>query len=361
MQIGIVGLSLSGKTTLFNALTGQQETTGFGTGTKEKHVAVVKVPDARLDQLHTLVPQARKVQTTIEYIDMAGVEKGSGKSGFDAQFLGDLRQIDALLVVVRAFENDSIPHPDGSVDAHRDLSTISDEFLLSDLAIVENRINRVERQIRKVKNDTMQKELALLKACNACLEEGKPLREMDLTDDENKLLRGFQFLSLKPALVAINISESDIPQAEKSESEFRNKYQTVNTEFIALSAEIEMEIAQLSEEDATIFLKEMSIKEPALTRMIRYSHNLLGLLTFFTFGENEVRSWTLKKGMTARLAAGEIHSDMERGFIRAETVAHAALLQHKSLAKCRESGTLRLEGKEYIVKDGDVITFRFNV
>jgi GTP-binding protein YchF len=361
MQIGIVGLSLSGKTTLFNALTGQQETTGFGTGTREKHVAVVKVPDARLDQLHTLVPQARKVQTTIEYIDMAGVEKGSGKSGFDSRFLGDLRQTDALLVVIRAFENNAIPHPDGKIDAHRDYSAISDEFLLCDLAIVENRLGRIEQQIRKAKSDAMEKELALLKTCHACLEEGKPLREMDFSGGENKILRGFQFLSLKPALVAINISESDIPRAEKIESEFRHKYQAAKTDFIALSAEIEMEIAQLSEQDATIFLKEMSINEPALTRMIRYSHNLLGLLTFFTFGENEVRSWTLKKGMSARLAAGEIHSDMERGFIRAETVAHGVLLQHKTFAKCRETGALRLEGKEYIVKDGDVITFRFNV
>ncbi|MFQ5628261.1 MAG: redox-regulated ATPase YchF [bacterium] len=361
MQIGIVGLALSGKTTLFNALTGQQELTGFGAGAREKHVAVVKVPDTRLDDLHGLVPQARKVQTTIEYIDMAGVEKGSGKSGFDAQFLGDLRQTEALLVVVRAFENDAVPHQDGSVDAHRDYSTISDEFLLSDLAVVENRLTRIEQQIRKIKNEAMEREMVLLKKCNACLEESKPLRELELTAEENKILRGFQFLTLKPTLVAININESDIPHAEEIESEFRNKYQTASKDFIALSAEIEMEIAQLSEDDAALFLQEMSIKEPALTRMIRYSHNLLGLLTFFTFGENEVRSWTLKNGLTARLAAGEIHSDMERGFIRAETIPYDTLLQHKSLAKCRETGSLRLEGKEYIVKDGDVITFRFNV
>ncbi|MFQ5632810.1 MAG: redox-regulated ATPase YchF, partial [bacterium] len=357
MQIGIVGLSLSGKTTLFNALTGQQESTGFYAGKREKHVAVVKVPDKRLDNLHELAPQARKVHTTIEYIDMAGVERGSvpNKSGFDAQFLGDLRQTDALLVVVRAFENDAVPHPDGSVDAHRDYSAISDEFLLSDLVIVENRLSRIEQQIRKAKNDAMERELALLKSCHARLEEGKPLREMDLTVAEEMLLRGFQFLSIKPTLVAVNISESDIVRAEEIENEFRSRYPTVRTDFIAFSAEIEMEIAQLSEDDAALFLQEMSIKEPALTRMIRYSHNLLGLLTFFTYGENEVRSWTLKKGMTARMAAGEIHSDMERGFIRAETTNYETLLQHKSLAKCRETGALRLEGKEYIVKDGDVI------
>ena len=361
MQIGIVGLSLSGKTTLFNALTGQQESTGFDAGTREKHVAVVKVPDTRLDNLHELVPQARKVQTTIEYIDMAGVEKGSGRSGFDTQFLGDLRQTDALLMVVRGFENAAVPHPDGSIDAHRDFSAISDEFLLSDLAIVENRLSRIERQIRKAKNDAMEREKALLKSCLAHVEEGKPLREMDLNDEETKLLRGFQFLTLKPTLIAINIDEADIPRSDEIENGFRAKYQTANTDFIALSAEIEMEIAQLSKADAALFLKEMSIKEPALSRMIRYSHNLLGLLTFFTFGENEVRSWTLKKGSTARTAAGGIHSDMERGFIRAETVKYGALLQQKSLAKCRETGVLRLEGKEYIGKDGDVITFRFNV
>ena len=361
MQIGIVGLPLSGKTTLFNALTGKRESTGFGTGSRDKHVAVVKVPDARLDQLHALVPDARKVQTTIEYLDMAGVEKGSGQSGFDAQFLGDLRQADALLLVIRGFDNEAIPHADGSVDAHRDFSSISDEFLLSDLAVVENRLGRLEQQIRKTKTDALEKERALLQRCNACLEEGNHLRSMELSDEALKTLRGFQFLTLKPTLVAINISESDIPGSEQIEAAFREKHQSAKTDFIALSAEIEMEIAQLSGEDAALFLEEMSIKEAALTRMIRYSHNLLGLITFFTFGENEVRSWTLRQGYTARQAAGEIHSDMERGFIRAETAAFDALLQNKSLAKCREAGALRLEGKEYIVKDGDVITFRFNV
>lgn len=361
MQIGIVGLPLSGKTTLFNALTGKQEMTGFGAGSREKHVAVVKVPDKRLDQLHALVPGARKVQTTIEYIDMAGVEKGSGQAGFDAQFLGDLRQTDALLLVIRAFENEAVPHAEGRIDAHRDFRAISDEFLLSDLAVVENRLARLEQQIRKAKTDALEKELALLQRCNACLEQGDHLRTVELSDDESKTLRGFQFLTLKPTLVAINISEAELPNADKIESEFRQKHRSANTDFIALSAEIEMEIARLSGEDAALFLEDLSIKEPALIRMIRHSHNLLGLLTFFTFGENEVRSWTLKKGHNARQAAGEIHSDMERGFIRAETVAHEVLLQNKTLAKCREAGVLRLEGKEYIVKDGDVITFRFNV
>ncbi len=361
MQIGIVGLPLSGKTTLFNALTGKQEATGYGSGTREKHVAVVKVPDARLDNLHTLVPEARKVQTTIEYIDLAGVEKGSGQSGFDSQFLGDLRTTDALLVVVRAFENEAVPHSDGSVDAQRDYETIAYEFLLSDLAIVENRIERIQARVKKFKDEALEKELALLKKCHGYLEAEKNLRDAGFDEEERKALRGFQFLTLKPMLVVVNISESDLPRTAEIEAAFREKFDTPTTGFVALSADIEMEISQLDGDDAALFLEDLGISEPAITRMIRSSYALLGLLTFFTFGENEVRSWTISKGMTARQAAGEIHSDMERGFIRAETVAYDDLMQHKSLSACRDAGVLRLEGKEYIVKDGDVITFRFNV
>lgn len=361
MQIGIVGLPLSGKTTLFNALTGEQEATGFHAGARDKHVAIVRVPDTRLDQLHTLVPQARKVQTTIEYIDLAGVEKGSGKSGFGGQFLGDLRTTDALLLVVRSFENELAPHPDGSIDAARDYRTISDEFILSDLAIVENRIERLAKQVRKVKDERQEKELALLQTCQTTLENGEPLRAMPLAPDERMLLRGFQFLTLKPTLIAININENDIPRAAAIEASFRSANPVAKTEFIALSAAIEMELAQLPEDEAGEFLQELGIDEPALPKMIRYSYKLLDLITFFTFGENEVRSWTTHAGATARQAAGEVHSDMERGFIRAETVTFEALMQHKSLARCREAGTLRLEGKDYLVQDGDVITFRFNV
>lgn len=361
MQVGIVGLPLSGKTTLFNALTGKREVTGFGGSGREKHVAVVKVPDERLDKLHALVPQARMVQTTIEYIDLAGVDKGSGRSGFDSQFLGDLRQADALLVVIRAFLNDAVPHPESNIDAHRDFQTISDEFLLSDLAIVENRLTRLGQQLRKAKSEALLREADLVERCRQHLEEGRPLRELELEPDDAKLLRGFQFLTLKPALIAININEEDVSNAGTIEQEFRTHYQAKKLDFIALSAAIEMEIAQLASDDAAVFLRELGIGEPALQRMIRYSYNLLGLLTFFTFGENEVRAWTLRKGMTARQAAGEVHSDMERGFIRAETVQFTDLLQHRSLAKCRDAGVLRLEGKDYPVRDGDVITFRFNV
>ncbi len=361
MQIGLVGLPLSGKTTLFNALTGQQEATGFSTGKKEKHLAIVKVPDERLDQLHTLVPEARQVNTTIEYIDLAGVEKGSGKSGFDAQFLADLRSTDALLMVIRAFENDAVPHHNDQIDAERDFTEISDEFLLSDLAIVENRLERLDKQKRKIKDDKLEVEEKLLKQCIACLEEGQPLRTLDFSSDELKMMRGFQFLTLKPLLVTINTGEEDAARSNEIALHFREKYAASSIEFIALSAEIEMEIAQLPEEDATLFLEDLSIKEPALARMIRYSYKLLGLITFFTFGENEVRSWTIRNGMSAKQAAGEIHSDMERGFIRAETVTFDSLYENKSLARCRDAGTLRLEGKDYIVKDGDVITFRFNV
>jgi len=361
MQIGIVGLSLSGKTTLFNALTGQHEETGFSGQGGKMHLAQVKVPDRRLDALHTLVPQANKVQTTIEYLDTAGF-KTSPTGGFESQFIGDLRPVASLVIVLRAFTDAAIPHPETTIDPHRDLVKISEELLLSDLAVVENRLQKVEKQLKKPANrQAMEGELQLLQRCQGWLEQGKPLRSLDLSDEEAKMIRGFQFLTSKPYLVVINIDEGDIPQAETIEREFRERHAEQDMEFIALSAVIDMEIAQLPEADVPEFLEALGLQEPALTRMIRRSYQLLGLITFFTFGENEVRSWTIKSGATAQQAAGEIHSDLERGFIRAETVRFEELMQYKTLGRCREMGVLRLEGREYVVQDGDVITFRFNV
>ena len=362
MQIGIVGLSLSGKTTLFNALTGQHEETGFSGQGGKSHVAQVKLPDKRLDALHTLVPDANKVQTTIEYLDTAGFKTNTSGGGFDSQLIGDLRAVAALVIVLRAFEDDSIPHPEVTVDPHRDVVKISEELLLSDLAVVENRLEKLQKQLKKPGNrQAMESELLLLQRCQDWLEQSKPLRSLELNEDEAKKIRGFQFLTSKPYLVVINIDEGDISRAETIEREFREQHAAQDMEFIALSAVIDMEISQLSEADIPEFLEALSMQEPALTRMIRSSSRLLGLITFFTFGENEVRSWTVKNGVTAQQAAGEIHSDLERGFIRAETVRFEELMQNKTLARCREMGVLRLEGREYVVQDGDVITFRFNV
>jgi hypothetical protein len=361
MQIGIVGLNQSGKTTLFNALTNAGAQTGMATGKRDAHVGIVKIPDARLDALHALEPKARKVQTSVECVDVAGVSKGSGSKGFDDQFLGALRTVDAILLVARAFANPAVPHEEGSVDASRDIRTVLEEFLFSDLAIVEARIPRLEAQLKKSRNEKQERELALIKECKIQLENNQALREMELSIDDEKILRGYQFLTLKPLLIVVNLSESDIPRTAAIEEQFRKEFSGQKVASAALSAAIEMEIAQLSAEDAESFRKDLQIAEPALTKMIRSAYALLGLISFFTFGDKEVRSWTCRRGATASQAAGVIHSDFERGFIRAEVTFYEDLLRLKSLARCREQGRLRLEGRDYLVKDGDVIEFRFNV
>lgn len=362
MQIGIVGLNQSGKTTLFNALTGGSVQTGTAAaGKREAHAGVVKVPDKRLDALHALEPQARKVHTTIECVDVAGVAKGGGAKGFDDQFLGALRTVDAIVLVARAFDNPAVPHDEGSVDAARDIRTVLDEFLFSDLAIVDNRIPRLEAQLKKTKSEKQERELALIKACHARLEDNQPLRDLELSVDDEKLLRGYQFLTSKPLLIVVNLSESDIPATAAVEEKYRKQFAGNKVDCVALSAAIEMEISQLADEDAENFRKDLQITESALNKMIRSAYGLLGLISFFTFGDKEVRSWTCRGGATASQAAGVIHSDFERGFIRAEITFYEDLLRLKSLARCREQGLLRLEGRDYIVKDGDVIEFRFNV
>jgi len=362
MQVGIVGLNQSGKTTLFNALTGASvHTGGVAAGKRESHVGIVKIPDTRLDALHVLEPKARKVQTTVEYVDVAGVSKGSGAKGFDDEFIGALRNVDALVLVARAFENPAVPHDEGSVNAARDIRTVLDEFVFSDLAILDTRITRLEAQLKKSRTEKQERELALIKTCHARLENNQPLRELELSLEEERTLRGYQFLTLKPMLIVINTNEGDIPRTADIEAEHRSAWRSKRLDCVALSAAIEMEIAQLSEADADSFRKELQIREPALTKMIRSAYELLGLLSFFTFGDKEVRSWTCRRGATASQAAGVIHSDFERGFIRAEVTYYEDLLRLKSLARCREQALLRLEGRDYVVKDGDVIEFRFNV
>jgi hypothetical protein len=362
MQIGIVGLNQSGKTALFNALTGGAIQTGIaGAGKREAHVGIVKIPDTRLDALHELEPKARKVQTTLECVDVAGVTKGSGAKGFDDQFLGALRTVDAIVLVARGFDNPAVPHDEGSVDASRDIRAVLDEFLFSDLAIVDNRIPRLEAQLRKSKNEKQERELALIKGCHARLENNQPLREMELSIDDEKLLRGYQFLTSKPLLIVVNMNESDIPRTTAIEEDYRQQFSGNKVDCVALSAAIEMEISQLGVEDAENFRKDLQIVEPALNKMIRTAYNLLGLISFFTFGDKEVRAWTCRRGATASQAAGVIHSDFERGFIRAEVTFYEDLLRLKSWARCREQALLRLEGRDYLVKDGDVIEFRFNV
>lgn len=352
----------SGKTTLLSALTQSAGGDHAAKGKQSAHLSIVKVPDPRLDRLHHLFQGSRKVQTTIEYLDIGGLSKGSTqRKGFQEQFLGNLRTIDTLLCVLRQFENDMVPHAEGAVDPARDWSIIEEEFLFSDMAVLENRIERLTKEVKKLKDKELQQELELLQRCYSTVESEIPLREMEFTDEEEKRLRGFQFLTAKPVVMVLNIGEDEIEQESALLEKYGSLAEGKNKVLLCLSANLEMEIAQLPDEDKATFQEEMGITEPALNKMIRHSYDLLGLIPFFTAGEQEVRAWTIRKETRAQNAAGAIHSDMERGFIRAEVVAFEKLSELVTFAKCKEQGVLRLEGKDYIVKNGDVITFRFNV
>jgi GTP-binding protein YchF len=362
MQVGIVGLPVSGKTTLFSTLTGV-DVSGLHEGKKiEVHRGMVKVPDGRLDQLTEIFQPKKKVPATIEYLEVGGIEKEQAKMhGFDSQFLQILKNTDLLCLIIRAFENEYHPHPDGSVDPLWDLQTVETEFLLSDLAIVENRIERLEKQVMKTKDEAEIRELELMKRCLPWLESEKPLRDLEFTNEEKLRVRGFQFLSAKPLVVVININETDISKENEILARFGRYQGKPNVTIISLSVEIEQEISRLEDEDAKIFLADLGIQEPALNKLIRTSYELLGLISFFTYGEDECRAWTIRKGTIAQKAAGVIHTDLERGFIRAEVVAYDQFMEHKSISKCRDLGLLKLEGKNYVVKDGDLITVRFSI
>lgn len=362
MQVGIVGLPVSGKTTLFSTLTGQDISTLHEGKKIEVHRGIVKVPDSRLEQLTEIFQPRKRVPATIEYLEVGGIEKEQAKShGFDSQFLQVLKNTDLLCLIIRAFENEYHPHPEGSVDPLRDLQTVETEFLLSDLSIVENRIGRLEKQVMKTKNEEDAKELELLKRCHPWLESEKPLRDLDFSADEKVRLRGFQFLSAKPLIVVVNVNENDIDRGAEIITKFEKYQSDANVSALSMCLKIEQEISQLESEDAQIFLEDLNIQEPALNKLIRASYELLGLISFFTYGEDECRAWTIRKGDNAQKAAGVIHTDMEKGFIRAEVVSYEQFIQSKSISKCRELGILRLEGKNYTVQDGDLITVRFNV
>jgi GTP-binding protein YchF len=363
MQIGIVGLPLSGKTTVFNALTrGHEAVDKFAAGKREAHIGIVKVPDERLDKLAGIFAPKKITPTTVQYVDVAGLEKGKGsKGGFEDEFLGKLRTVDAILLVIRNFENESVPHSEGSIDPDRDLGIVETEFLLSDMSIVENRITRLEKTVPKTKNKDEMVELEVLRKCAQFLDEERPLRELKLSPDEEKSIRGYQFLTIKPLLIALNIAEEDLDHEEEILLRYQAMSQAPRRNLTLICAEIEMEIEQLQEEDQQAFLDDMGIKEMAISRLVKASYDLLGYITFFTYVNDEIRAWNITHGTNAKQAAGAVHSDMEHGFIRAEIVSYDDLIRCESIAHCREQGLLRLEGKDYVVKDGDVITFRFNV
>ncbi|MBN2355620.1 redox-regulated ATPase YchF [candidate division KSB1 bacterium] len=362
MKIGIVGFPFSGKTTLFNALTGASPIADSAGGKKEAHHAMIKVPDPRLDRLHQILGTKKKIAATIEYVDLSGISADEQKKGsFSDQFLGQLRTVDAVLVIVRAFTHELVAHPLGSIDPVRDLQLVQEEFILSDLSIIENRMHALEREMRAHKTDQDVREYHLLEKFKPTLENAQPLRGLELTADEEAIVRGYQFLTLKPHILVVNIDENDLTR-EAEIAQMHSHWQNIpNTTVVPISAEIEMEIGQLEPEEAAVFLQDAGLQQPAKDRLIRVSYQLLGLLSFFTWNEDEVRAWTIHRNTHASQAAGKVHSDMERGFIRAEVVHYDDFIVRGSIAKCRSDAVLRLEGKDYIVKDGDMINFRFAV
>ena len=362
----ITGLPYVGKTTLFNLLTGAHARTGAFAGAEgETNVGVTKVPDERIDRLAALFKPKKTTFAEITYRDI-GLAKGvNAGEGISPQKLGDLRNSDALVHVVRAFADPAVPHAEGSVDALRDMATLDLELLFSDHAIVEKRLDSIDRELRSAKGaerEAREREKAFLERAKPALEAETPLRDLDVEPDERKLIRGYRFLTLMPQLVVVNVDERDVGAPNAVLAPLRAAAAAHRgTAVVSVCAKIEAEIAELSAEEAAAFRSELGITEPALDRVIRATYELLGLCSFFTTGEDEVRAWTIPQASPAQQAAGAIHSDLERGFIRAEVIRWEDLLKAGSEANARKQGILRTEGKTYTVADGDVINVLFNV
>jgi hypothetical protein len=363
MQIGIIGLPNSSKTTIFNALTrGKIETAAYSSGKLEVHTAMVDVPDARIDTLSKMFHPKKTTRAQVQYNDIAGLARGIGeKGGIDGSLLNQIVQNDALLHVVRAFDDPNVPHIEETIDPQRDLEILDTELLLSDLAVVERRLGRIQSQLLKhsgtpAERDAMTKEQALMQRFQPQLEDGKPLRDLELSADDLRIVKNLALVTPKPQLIVLNTGDRTVKDAREIV-----KYDHSQTVLVTLQGKLEMELAQMSPEDAEEFLKEYGIAEPGLSRMIRLSYALLGLHSFMTTGEDEVRAWTIPVGTIAVDAAGTIHTDLARGFIRAEVIAYEDLIACGDLAEARKRGLLRLEGKEYVVKDGDILNIRFNV
>jgi hypothetical protein len=358
LQIGVVGLPFSGKTTLFQTITKTLLDTSH-LSRPEAHLAVIKVPDTRLDKLTGIFNPKKKVNATIEFIDVAGLKSDeSGAVKFSGNFLANVKNNDALLLVVRLFNDESVVHPEGSIDMMRDINMFETEFILSDLSIIEKRIENLKKQILKTQDDVMKRELALLERCNSHLQNEKPLRDAELTRDEAALLKTYQLLSIKPLLIALNLDETQVKEKDTFLEQLVKTKIGKHSKALAFFGKIEFEMTELGEEDAKVFMDEFGITESALTGIIREAYSLLGLQSFFTVGEDECRAWTIRKGMNAQEAAGEIHSDFFNKFIRAEVVHYDDFIKTGSFAKAKELGVWRLEGKEYVVKDGDIISVR---
>ena len=360
LRAALIGLPATGKTTLFQLMTAVREPAKGGRG--DVQVGISKVPDPRLDRLTAMFNPKKRVPATVEFADIGGAGAAGG-----AKSLVDLvayKNADALVHVVRAFRDEAVAHSDGSVNPARDAQAMEDELILADLGVAERRLERIEKDLKKSKTADLEAEKVLMIRCREALENGTPLRALGLAGDDLRRVRGFQFLSAKPLLVVINLDEADVPDVGGSVEKAAEKtgltafLSRAATRAVAVCAKIELEIADLDPADAATFLADLGLSESGLDRVIRATYDLLGYMSFFTVGEDECRAWSIPRDTIAQLAAGEIHSDIQRGFIRAEVVAYDALVSRGSLAASRDHGELWLEGKEYVVADGDVINFR---
>ena len=361
MKIGLIGLNQTGKSTLFDLLTGKKDSAVASGGKGSSNIGTGLVPDERIDFLSGLYKPKKTTYARIELTDVAGFSvSGTGHSSGATRFLNDVRPCDALIHVLRAFESGSVIHDAGTIDPARDLEAVETEMLFADLEMIEKRISRIKTGKKITKENA--EELELLERCYNWLEKGGSILEMDLTDDERTAIRNFAFLTEKPRLAVVNMDESQWEEKTWPQHEvLRELCSKLSIPLLELCVEMELEISRLPDEDKLLFMEDIGIGQPGVAVLARAVYTLLGLISFLTTGEDEVRAWTIEKGTNARKAAGKVHSDIERGFIRAEVVKYDSIHELGSMAKVKEKGLFRLEGKDYIVVDGDIINFRFNV
>jgi len=365
MQLGIIGLARSGKTTVFNAVTRGSAQVGAYSSSNQPNVGVVNVPDELVDRLAEIYKPRKVTYATIQYVDFPAAGESFGKGeGPAGKFINDLARTDALIHVVRAFEDDSVPHPEVTVDPDRDIATMDLELSFADLAIIEKRLQRIETELRSMKageRDQVQRLKDLLLRLKAGLENEIPIREQELSDEDRRLLEGTQFLTAKPLMLIINIGEGDLSRRAELEEQYRAKYRRPGRDVAVFCGKFEMDLNELSEEDAAEFRASAGVTESGMAGAIRMSYALLGLISFLTAGPDECRAWTVEAGSTAPEAAGKIHSDLKRGFIRAEVIRFTDLVAAGSEAEAKKRGLLRTEGKQYVVQDGDILNILFNV
>jgi GTP-binding protein YchF len=365
LRAALIGFASSGKTTLFQLMTSARETARAAHGKGETSVGISKVPDARLDRLTAMYNPRKRVPATVEFTDLAVAGAGGAKALVDVVAY---KNADALVHVLRAFDDPAVAHPSGSVNPARDAQAMEDELMLADLGVAERRLERLDKDLKKARTTELEREREVISACKAALENGTPLRALDMKGEDLRRLRGFQFLSAKPLLIVINVDEAQLAGGGDAGTRIDRAADAAGltgflshaaTAAVAVCGKIELEIGQLEPSDAAAFLADLGLTQSGLDRVIRASYELLGYISFFTVGEDECRAWSIPRNTSAQLAASEIHSDIARGFIRAEVVSYDHLIARGTMAACRDHGEVRLEGKEYVVEDGDIINFRF--